>query len=86
MTAVVAGLEPGDGLEDHFRIAVHAAHAAGHRHLAFDIVGARGFEVVREEWRRCTYTANAMSMMKTDYTCVFFTAIKPVPSPPPEGQ
>ena len=47
---------------------------------------ARGFELVREEWRRCTYTANAMSMMKTDYTCVFFTAIKPVPSPPPEGQ
>ena len=38
---------------------------------------AQGFELVREEWRHCTYTANARSMMRTDYDCIFFTARKP---------
>ena len=39
---------------------------------------ARGFEIEREGWRSCTYTANARSMMKTDYECIFFTARKPL--------
>lgn len=39
----------------------------------------RGFVILREEWRRCTYTANVRSMMKTDYDCIFFTALKPAP-------
>ena len=38
---------------------------------------AQGFELVREEWRHCTYTANVRSMMRTDYDCIFFTARKP---------
>eukprot|EP00629_Pelagomonadales_sp_RCC1024_P011829 CAMPEP_0119275636 /NCGR_PEP_ID=MMETSP1329-20130426/14095_1 /TAXON_ID=114041 /ORGANISM="Genus nov. species nov., Strain RCC1024" /LENGTH=398 /DNA_ID=CAMNT_0007276031 /DNA_START=76 /DNA_END=1272 /DNA_ORIENTATION=+ len=37
----------------------------------------RGFVIIREEWRRCTYTNNIRSMMKTDYDCIFFTALKP---------
>ena len=40
---------------------------------------ARGFIILKEEWRHCTYTANARSMMTTDYECVFFTARKPTP-------
>jgi carnosine N-methyltransferase len=42
---------------------------------------ARGFEIVKEEWRHCTYTANARSMMRTDYDCIFFTARKPAGAP-----
>ncbi|KAH8064205.1 carnosine N-methyltransferase [Aureococcus anophagefferens] len=41
-------------------------------------IEARGFELLNEEWRHCTYTANARSMMNTDYECIFFTARKPL--------
>lgn len=37
----------------------------------------RGFVIIKEEWRHCTYTANIRSMMKTNYDCIFFTALKP---------
>ena len=40
-------------------------------------IQAVGFTIVNEEWRNCRYTANHRSMMKTDYECVFFTAVKP---------
>ena len=37
---------------------------------------AKGFEIVKEEWRDTTYTENTRSMMQTQYKCIFFVAIK----------
>ena len=39
---------------------------------------AKGFEIVKEEWRSTAYTENAKSMMQTNYECIFFVAIKTV--------
>lgn len=48
--------------------------------LAWDelkhVILARGFRIVNEEWRSATYTANSRSMMRTQYDCLFFTAVK----------
>lgn len=48
--------------------------------LAWDelkhVILARGFRIVNEEWRPATYTSNPRSMMRTQYDCLFFTAIK----------
>lgn len=35
-----------------------------------------GFDIVHEEYRQCHYTSNDRSMMRTQYDCLFFTAIK----------
>ena len=37
---------------------------------------ARGFEIVKEEWRSTAYTENVKSMMQTNYECIFFVAVK----------
>ena len=39
-------------------------------------VQALGFELRREEQRTCHYTQAPASMMQTQYTCAFFTAVK----------
>ncbi|KAJ8606390.1 hypothetical protein CTAYLR_009327 [Chrysophaeum taylorii] len=41
------------------------------------VVLRAGFKIVKEGWRECNYTANARSMMRTHYDCLFFTAVKP---------
>lgn len=35
-----------------------------------------GFDFAREDWRKCHYTSNVRSMMRTEYDAKFFTAIK----------
>mmetsp|Transcript_5721 Transcript_5721/g.8130 ORF Transcript_5721/g.8130 Transcript_5721/m.8130 type:complete len:400 (-) Transcript_5721:1132-2331(-) len=40
----------------------------------------RGFSIEREQWTHCNYTSNPSSMMRTNYDCILFTAIKPVAS------
>ncbi|GFE53247.1 N2227-like family protein, putative [Babesia ovis] len=34
------------------------------------------FTIVREEWREANYTSNQLSMMKTQYKCIYFEAIR----------
>ncbi|GIX60704.1 Mg protoporphyrin IX chelatase [Babesia caballi] len=34
------------------------------------------FKLVREEWRDANYTSNKRSMMKTQYKCIYFEAIR----------
>ena len=54
-----------------------------HRSMEFSydevrhLVKSFGFMFAREEKREVHYTANPHSMMKTAYTCAFFSAVKP---------
>jgi len=54
-----------------------------HRSMEFSydevrhLVRSFGFTFTREERREVNYTANPHSMMKTAYTCAFFSAVKP---------
>jgi hypothetical protein len=41
------------------------------------LVESFGFQIAREEERKVFYAANKHSMMKTEYTCAFFSAVKP---------
>lgn len=37
---------------------------------------AKWFTLVREEWREANYTCNQLSMMRTQYKCIYFEAIR----------
>mmetsp|Transcript_30273 Transcript_30273/g.39928 ORF Transcript_30273/g.39928 Transcript_30273/m.39928 type:complete len:418 (-) Transcript_30273:175-1428(-) len=54
------------------------------------VVKTYGFDIVQQDFKECTYTRDARSMMRTVYDCLFFTAIKPTtagsPLPPPPEQ
>ncbi|KAH8063468.1 carnosine N-methyltransferase [Aureococcus anophagefferens] len=60
----------GAGMDDRYAQSIELSweELARHRGAGFELNG---------EWRHCTYTANARSMMNTDYECIFFTARKP---------
>mmetsp|Transcript_5412 Transcript_5412/g.8895 ORF Transcript_5412/g.8895 Transcript_5412/m.8895 type:complete len:380 (+) Transcript_5412:106-1245(+) len=35
-----------------------------------------GLNIIKEEWKQCTYTCNQRSMMRVVYNCVLFVAVK----------
>jgi hypothetical protein len=39
-------------------------------------ISKKGFKFLKESTTSCTYAANKLSIMKTQYTCLFFTAQK----------
>ena len=39
-------------------------------------ISQKGFKFLKESTTSCTYAANKLSIMKTQYTCLFFTAQK----------
>mmetsp|Transcript_11127 Transcript_11127/g.15835 ORF Transcript_11127/g.15835 Transcript_11127/m.15835 type:complete len:192 (+) Transcript_11127:512-1087(+) len=40
------------------------------------VIASSGFEIVKEEQRTTSYNSNIKSMLKTEYTAIFFTAQK----------
>jgi len=41
------------------------------------VIGALGFAIEAEEWVRCTYAGNRMSMLHNVYDCVHTVCRKP---------
>jgi hypothetical protein len=40
------------------------------------LIEGSGFSLKQEQWKKCMYTENSSSMMRTQYECAFFTAVK----------
>ena len=61
-----------DDFDDRFHRSVEFSYEEIHH-----LVESFGFTIAREESRTVKYAADRFSMMKTEYTCAFFSAVKP---------
>uniref|UniRef100_A0A7S2UVA9 carnosine N-methyltransferase n=1 Tax=Fibrocapsa japonica TaxID=94617 RepID=A0A7S2UVA9_9STRA len=62
---------PGSGLDERYHSSVELSWEEL-RH----VITTYGFQFNNEEWRECHYTSNIRSMMKTVYSCIFFSVQK----------